>query len=198
MSTARTHRTPKTGKYDHLHPRHQAELHHFLVNLLLGIGIALLGVMWVMSILVAPVLPDSVPVHFGPDGFPDAYTTNHLWVIIGLPLLASILTLGVLLLLLYPKYANLPGSLLVDILPPRERAWMEHIIRATLVPMLTLVNLLFAYLYFGMLDVAVGNRDALNVGILAAILVLLLVTAAVYSVGSTRITQAIVRSIKRP
>lgn len=197
MPTARTRRPAKTGRYDHLHPRHRAELHHFLVNVLLGIGIALLGVMWVMSAIVAPVLPTSIPVHFGPDGLPDAYTTNHFWPVTGLPLLATVITLGMVLILLHPKYANVPGSLLIDALPNREKRWMEHIIRATLVPMLTLVNLLLAYLHFGMLDVAVGNREGLDVYILAAIFILLLATAAVYSVASVRITHAVLRQMKR-
>lgn len=180
-----------------LHPKHRSGLHRVLLNLLLGIAAALLGVMWVTSVVVAPVLPNQVPAHFSPDGLPDAYTLNHFWPLVGLPLIATLFTLGLVLLYLYPKYANIPGSLLVALLPKRERAWVEHIIRASLAPLLALTNLFFAYLHFSILDTAVGNRDGLDLPILAAILLFLLITGAFYTLVSVRITNAIVREVRR-
>jgi hypothetical protein len=167
------------------------------LNLLIGIAVALLGVAWVTSAAVAPILPDRIPVHFGANGLPGAYTVNHFWPLVGLPLLATVFTLGMFLIYLHPRYANIPGSLLVDVLPDRERRWVEHIIRANLAPVLALVNLLFAYLHFSMLDTAVGNRDSLDVPMLAVILLVLLITGAFYTVASVRITDAIVHEVKR-
>ncbi len=178
-------------------PLHVGSLHRVLLKLLMVLCWLLVTVAWFTAFTAAPLLPQSVPLHYGPSGVPDAFTTNTGAILYGLPLLSTALALAMVLLYLHPRYSNVPGTLLLDVLPERERRAVEAIVRANLVPAFTLINLLLVYLHFSMIAVALGNRERLDAPTLIALLVLLLLTGAFYIVVSNRMVGAIVRRVRR-
>lgn len=173
-------------------------LHRFLLRLLVTIAVALAAVSWVSALAAGPQLgAGPFPSPFGQNGTPDAFAASRTALLYGLPLLASALTLAMLFLFWRPQYSHLPATLLVDLLPAKERHAVLNVYRAMLVPVFTLTNLLLVYTHFSSLNVALGLQDRLDTSMLWIIVVLLLVTTAFYAVAGAQIVGSIVRKVQR-
>lgn len=152
-----------------------------------------IGLTWLTLIWFYPSLPAAIPTHFSVTGQPDVFTSRTWWTVFFPGLLQLILSLGLGLLYWKPRYANIPGTLLLDLFDEPTKAAVIRLIHHSLVITMVLMNLIFAYLALSMVMVAFGVGATLNGWLVGGLVVLLVLVNIVYAVWTYRLTQTYIR-----
>jgi len=153
---------------------------------------------WTLLLLNYSALPDSIPVHFNVVGEPDDWAAKGSFMATWLlPTLMTILAAGFALVYRYPKYANLPTTVLIDLLPKEKRQMVILTIRSMIVSLSAIVLLLMFVLEYSTIATARGWQTGLNPWVMLAIVALLLTTCLFYTVMATAIINWAVKNKKK-
>lgn len=154
--------------------------------------LVLLGT-WAVLIYFYHDLPARVPIHFGFSGQPDGFADRSIWSVFGIGIIQLAITLLLLLVYRYPTYANIPGSLLLPMLPDGLRQMVIRLIRHMIVMISLLVNLTFATVSLMMISSAFGLAIRGLNWLLLVLLGWVILLATVYSIWMFRLTKAAIK-----
>jgi len=143
------------------------------------ISLAALSLTVLLPLFSWPALPDSVPVHFGASGAPDAWGPKG-WVLL-VPAVSALIYSGLGALVRRPHLYNYPWPLTEEN-KARQQALAQQLLRFLRAEILTV----FAYIEWGMVQIALGRSPGLHQGFLALFLVVVFGTIAGYFVASAR------------
>lgn len=119
------------------------------------LGLLLLIGFWIFTVNFYPMLPDSIPTHFGGGGEPDGFGPKE--TILGLPLVSTVLYLLLTIFCRYPHKMNYS----VTITP--ENAEVQYRIMTRMIRVLKVfVLLIFWILDYKTVQIALGWPDILG------------------------------------
>ncbi|MFP2996114.1 DUF1648 domain-containing protein [Spongiivirga sp. MCCC 1A20706] len=131
------------------------------------------GVVLLLALIVLPIvfysqLPEKIPTHFGADGTADNYgSKDSIWF---LPVIGTILFVGMFILNKHPHIFNYPTRITVD------NAKRQYKNATKLIRFLnTTVVLVFTYITFSTINIALGKQEGLGTYFLLAFLALVFV-----------------------
>lgn len=159
-----------------------------------GLGVAVTLVTAGFLLYVYPALPDVIPTHYGLGGQSDATAAKNVWTVFFPVFIQVLVTTGFALLYRYPRFASIPGTVLVDLAPEPVRSLLFRLIRHSLVITLVLMDLIFAYIALTQVSTAVEASQGINAWIIAFLIGLLTFVNVVYTVWFYRIG----RSVRQP
>jgi uncharacterized membrane protein len=137
--------------------------------------VVLLAYLWILLYAEWDFLPSKIPTHFGPLGKPDSWGgKSSLWM---LPMIGSGLALLLTVVRHYPHLSNYPWQITDD-----NAAAQYRITRSMLSWLKLELVWIFAYLEWGILQVAKEKASGLNPIILILTLVTIFGTVAIYLV----------------
>lgn len=122
-----------------------------------------------------PLLPETIPHHFGVSGKPDAW--GGKWILWLLPGISLVLYVGITILSRYPHIYNYPWSITEE-----NAATQYHLARTMLGALKAEIVLLFAYLQWQVIQAAFRESEGLGMAFLPIFLILLFGTIGVYFV----------------
>jgi uncharacterized membrane protein len=136
-----------------------------------------LGIMWIMMIRYYALLPDVIPVHFDAAGEADRMGSKaSIW---GLSIVATILFVGLTVLNRYPHHFNYLSKI------TEENALDQYTKATRMIRNLKLsLILIFGYLQWSSIQVALGEKDGLGMWFLPITMFLLFAPLLAYLVGS--------------
>ncbi len=159
-----------------------------------------LGLAWlvllgtgIFALLQYGNLPDRIQTHFGLSGIPDAFNDKSVGAFFLPFFIGAVLTVGLSALYRHPRYTNIPGTLLLDLLKPDGRKQVVWMIRHRLVLTMVFVNALVAYLTIATVQTALGFTTGLNPWIMFGLIGLLLLETLVYSIASVVWTRRLIK-----
>ncbi|QQS30146.1 MAG: DUF1648 domain-containing protein [Sphingobacteriales bacterium] len=148
----------------------------FIVN---SLSFLALTAIWIAVILNYSSLPDLIPVHFNAAGQPDSF--GQKYHILVLPVIASLLSIGLTLLCRSPHLLNYPVNI------TNENALYQYTIAIKTIRYLRLIIILiFGYLAFKIIQQANGQSDGLGVWFLPVILGLIFIPSGYFLVQLTK------------
>tara|TARA_R110001592_G_scaffold6901_3_gene38104 strand:- start:2555 stop:3073 length:519 start_codon:yes stop_codon:yes gene_type:complete len=151
---------------------------------LLG-GLSLIGI-WVLVFLNFQDLPETIPIHFNAAGKADGFGSK--WSILTLPIIASVLYVGMTILNKYPHVFNYPESM------TEENALKNYTNATRLIRILKLVIvIIFGMIIFRTLQNINGTADGLGVWFLPLTLGLIFIPITYYIIKSTKKEKAKVK-----
>ncbi|MGW8124079.1 DUF1648 domain-containing protein [Roseivirga echinicomitans] len=119
------------------------------------LGWLLLIGIWVLTLDSYPNLPDTIPIHFNAAGKPDGFGSK--WNILTLPVIASVLFIGMSILNKYPHVFNYPESI------TEEYALKSYTMATRLIRVLKLVLvIIFGMIVYSTLQNINGKADGLG------------------------------------
>lgn len=131
------------------------------------------GVVLLLALIVLPIvfysqLPEKIPTHFGADGTADNYgSKDSIWF---LPVIGTILFVGMFILNKHPHIFNYPTRITVD------NAKRQYKNATKLIRFLnTTVVLVFTYITFSTINITLGKQEGLGTYFLLAFLALVFV-----------------------
>jgi uncharacterized membrane protein len=140
--------------------------------------IAIVG-LWGLVIINYPTLPEVIPTHFNLSGDPDGFAKKVY--ILGLPLAASILFLGLTVLNRFPYLFNYPTLITTD------NAVRQYKNATRLIRYLKLnIVIIFGLAVFKEIQRSSGERHALDVWFFPLVLGFILIPLGVYIVKSLK------------
>lgn len=142
-----------------------------------------------MLVYAYPYLPERIPTHFGFSGAPDAWNAKSIWVVFFPAMIQVLLTVGLSLVYRHPRFASIPGTMLVELAPEPVRQLFWRLIRHSLAITIVLMNLLFAYVGLAIVTTGLELERGLNGWIMFGIVALLLIVQIVYSVWFYRLAR---------
>ncbi len=119
------------------------------------VGVLLLIGNWILIAMVINDLPAQIPTHFNLAGKPDAYSGKH--AIIVLPIISSIIFIGLTFLNKYPHVFNYPVTITVD---NAERQYT--VVTKMMRNLKTAVVLLFSLILLQTVKIALGYSQNLS------------------------------------
>ncbi|NER16145.1 DUF1648 domain-containing protein [Spongiivirga citrea] len=139
----------------------------------LDVFLETLGLAFIIIILVLPIvyynqLPEKIPTHFGADGTADDFgSKSSIWL---LPILGTVMFFGLFMLNKYPHIFNYPQKITA------ENAKKQYQNATKLIRFLnTSIALVFAYITYSTINVAIGKQSGLGSYFLIAFLVLIFI-----------------------
>jgi len=126
------------------------------------IHIALLIWIWWVPLSAYDQLPDQVPVHFDGKGNPNRFAAKSGWELWSLPIVATLLGIGVFVLLRFPQACNYPRKDEVKALPPELREQVYAILREMMMAVFVCVDLLFLFIIKGIVAGARTGHAEVN------------------------------------
>ncbi len=138
-------------------------------------------------------LPSQIPTHFGFNGLPDDWHTKSVWWVFFPVIIQFVLTTGLSILYRHPKYANIPGTMFITLLRPKDRDLLFWLVRHMLVITMVLMNALFAYITIVTVTSSYGDSSGLNPWMLFGIIALLLLVTMAYSAAAVRLSHRIIK-----
>ncbi len=138
---------------------------------------AALGMLTMLYVTITswPLLPETIPHHFGASGKPDAWGGKGiLWLLPGISL---VLYAGLTILSRYPHIYNYPWPV-----TEQNAAAQYQLARAMLGALKAEIVLIFAYLQQQTIQVALGKAEGLGVAFLPIFLILIFGTIGIYFV----------------
>lgn len=120
-----------------------------------------------------PLLPETIPHHFGVSGKPDAW--GGKWILWLLPGISLVLYVGLTILSRYPHIYNYPW-----LITEKNAAAQYHLARTMIGALKAEIVLIFAYLQWQTIQVALGKAEGLGIAFLPAFLLLVFGTIGVY------------------
>ena len=144
-----------------------------------GIGwLAILGI-WTLTLSHYTELPEIIPIHFNGAGEADRFGGKENILI--LPIVSTLLFIGMTVLNKYPHVFNYPTSI------TKENALSQYTNATRMIRFLKLIIvLIFGLIVFETIETANGNSDGLGVWFLPLILGLIFVPIGYYLIKTTR------------
>jgi uncharacterized membrane protein len=138
---------------------------------------AALGILTMLYVTIKswPLLPETIPHHFGASGKPDAW--GGKWTLWLLPGTSLVLYVGLTILSQYPHIYNYPWPI-----TEQNAAAQYHLARTMLGALKAEIVLIFAYLQQQTIQVALGKAEGLGIAFLPIFLVLIFGTIGIYFV----------------
>jgi uncharacterized membrane protein len=138
---------------------------------------AALGMLTMLYVTIKswPLLPETIPHHFGVSGKPDAW--GGKWILWFFPGISLVLYIGLTILSRYPHIYNYPWPI-----TEKNAAAQYHLARTMIVALKAEIILLFAYLQQQTIQVALGKAGGLGVAFLPIFLILIFGTIGFYFV----------------
>jgi|GEM_PF-1510251 len=118
----------------------------------LWLNIALLAATWLVSIYAYGNLPQRIPVHFTWDGMPDNWSDKTYYTYFFLPLLGTIIVIGMLVLTKFPEIYNFPQKEQIKTWPAEKKKPIHAILSKMMLVIALLVNLLFFFIQFMIIE----------------------------------------------
>ena len=142
-------------------------------------GWVLLVVVWILTMTSYGSLPDTIPTHFNAAGEADGY--GHKRTLIGIPIIVSVLYVGMTILNRYPHIFNYPSAI-------TEENYLRQYTQATrLIRYLKLtIVLIFGMIIYFILRNVHGESEGLGVWFLPVTLGLIMLPIIYYLVKSIR------------
>lgn len=135
---------------------------------------------WMLTLLNYNSLPDIIPVHFNGAGAPDSFDTKQN--ILALPVILTLMFLGMSVLNLFPHIFNYPAKV------TKENALKQYINATRLIRYLKLsIVILFGFIVYATIQTAKGQADGLGYWFLPTTLLLTFGPLAWFIVKSFRI-----------
>ncbi len=134
-----------------------------------------------------PLLPTTLPIHFGWDGKPDAYADSKALTVLFPLAIQCLIALLVSWAYRHPNYFNYPTRRRLDTLSLPAQAALRVLARHLLAVVLLVAELLLAHIIEGVILVGLGQVGAPDPSILIFLVGFLLVSITVYSVWMRRI-----------
>ena len=161
------------------------------------LAILTLALIWGVMIWANPALPPSIPTHFGPSGYADAWATKSFWNVFALPILGTVF--GGLFLWVYhhPQYSNIPSSVLLTEVPEPQRSVLTRLIRHFLVIIYVIMTLIFANITLATIQVAFDPAARLDPWAMSGLVILLLMVCVVYSIWLAKVARSGTAKMKR-
>jgi uncharacterized membrane protein len=144
------------------------------LNLLLAVIIA--G----YSYYISDKLPKIIPIHFNILGEPDYYVPSGAISIFTLPLLVFLMALLMAFLFNHPYYISFPSSMYMRLLPKQIREEAFYLAKRYVIKTLSIVNLLFVYIYFEMVSIWIGLSQTINTWVILSLVIALIVIILMY------------------
>ena len=142
-------------------------------------GIGILVAIFIL-LFYRPILPDSVPSHFGAAGTPDAWGNKGLLsILIAIP---AVLYLGMTLLSRFPQIYNYPFALTEENVESQYRC-----ARMLMSALKAEITWFFVYLEWRVIQIAFGSGQGLGSNLKFILLVCFAVTLAVYFYCASRL-----------
>lgn len=136
-------------------------------------------VLWMLTISNYSNLPETIPTHFNGMGVADGFGSKR--VILGLPIISTVLFLGLTILNRFPHIFNYPTAI------NKENASVQYAMVTKLIRTLKLAMVvIFGFITFQIIQNAAGAADGLGVWFLPASLVLIFIPLIVYFVKSRK------------
>ncbi|SEA78978.1 DUF1648 domain-containing protein [Psychroflexus halocasei] len=137
------------------------------------LGWILLAVIWVLTISKYSQLPETIPIHYNGLGEADGF--GNKWNILTLPIVASILYVGMTILNKYPHVFNYPNNI------TEQNAMKKYKIATRLVRVLKLVVvIIFGLIVFRTLQNINGSADGLGIWFLPLTMALIFIPMAYF------------------
>lgn len=142
-------------------------------------GWVLLIAVWLLTMTSYGSLPDTIPTHFNAAGEVDGY--GHKQTLLGIPIILSVLFVGMTILNRYPHIFNYPTAI-------TEENYLRQYTQATrLIRYLKLtIVLIFGLVIYFILRSVRGQSEGLGVWFVPAILALTMLPVLIYLVKSIR------------
>jgi len=128
----------------------------------------LLALCWVlfvahvaMVLWAWPMLPESLPYHFGPSGSPDDWREKGFVTLGMIPLIHAGLLLLFTLLIPHPEWSNLPSKKRFKELGPVTQRRVAWVLQGMLASIAGLLSITFSVLSFSVVRIGLGQADAL-------------------------------------
>ncbi|WP_026809549.1 DUF1648 domain-containing protein [Arenibacter latericius] len=140
--------------------------------------LALIGI-WVLTLVNYSSLPETIPIHFNGAGKADGFGNKEN--ILSLPIVSTILFIGMTVLNKYPHVFNYPSTI------TKENA-LPHYSNATrMIRFLKLIIVIvFGLIVFKIIENVKGNADGLGTWFLPLILGLIFIPTAYYLIKAIR------------
>ncbi|MBP92580.1 MAG: hypothetical protein CMC55_00505 [Flavobacteriaceae bacterium] len=140
--------------------------------------ICLIGI-WIMTLSNYYSLPETIPIHYNGAGEADGF--GKKWNILTLPIVSSILFVGLTILNKYPHIFNYPSTI------TQENALQQYTNATRLIRFLKLVVLIiFGLIVFKTIQNVNGNADGLGTWFLPLIFGLIFIPMAYYLTRSLK------------
>lgn len=142
-------------------------------------GWTLLAVIWILAIVSYSNLPDTIPIHFNSQGEADGFgNKTHVFT---LPLVATILSIGLTSLNQYPYLFNYPTAI------TRENALRQYKNATRLIRYLKVIIVVaFGVIMLQVIRSAHGKTDGLSVWIVPVIGGLIMLPIIIFVIKSAK------------
>lgn len=138
---------------------------------------AALGILTMLYVTIKswPLIPQTIPHHFGASGSPDAW--GGKWTLWLLPGISLVLYVGLTILSRYPHIYNYPWPI-----TEKNAAAQYHLALSLIGALKAEIIVVFAYLQQQTIQVALGKAEGLGVAFLPIFLILIFGTVGIYFV----------------
>ncbi|GGW49610.1 DUF1648 domain-containing protein [Arenibacter certesii] len=140
--------------------------------------LALIGI-WVLTLVNYSTLPETIPIHFNGAGKADGFGNKEN--ILSLPIVSTILFIGMTVLNKYPHVFNYPSTI------TKENALQNYTNATRMIRFLKLIIVIvFGLIVFKIIDNVKGKADGLGAWFLPLILGLIFIPTAYYLMKAIR------------
>ncbi|WP_421976029.1 DUF1648 domain-containing protein [Roseivirga seohaensis] len=137
--------------------------------------------LWVIVFINFQDLPETIPIHFNAAGKADGF--GNKWNMLTLPIVASVLYIGITILNKYPHVFNYPTEILTE-----ENALKNYTMATQLLRVLKLVLvIIFSLIVFRTLQNINGTAEGLGVWLLPLTLGMIFIPMAYYIIKSIKL-----------
>ena len=120
------------------------------------LGCILLSGIWILTIINYANLPETIPIHYNGMGKADGF--GNKWNLLTLPIVATILYVGMTILNKYPHLFNYPSDI------TKQNALKKYKIASRLIRVLKIIIvIIFGLIVIGTLRNINGNADGLGI-----------------------------------
>jgi len=144
-----------------------------------SIACLLLCIMWVYIIVIYENLPDIIPIHYNALGSPDNF--GKKWMILSLPIVSTVLFIGLTLLNYFPESFNYPTKINED------NALIQYTYATRLIRYLKLVIVfIFGILLYQTTRYPLNQNDGVGIWFLPLFLGLIFIPLIFYVLKSVK------------
>lgn len=134
----------------------------------------------IYSYIISDKIPNIIPVHFNLLGIPDLYSTSSNITLYTIPLLITLTTFIMIFIYYHPEFSSMPFSMFLLLLPDEIQKEANMIIRRYMVKIITVLNLIFVFLYFSIISVWLNITDKINIYVLISLIISLITLIIIF------------------
>jgi uncharacterized membrane protein len=143
------------------------------------IGWITLALQWIMTILNYSNLPDTIPIHFNASGQADDFGSK--WYIFTLPIIGTVIFLGITILNKFPHIFNYPSTITKDNAEKQYKNALRMMIYLKFVIVFT-----FIIIQYKTIQTAFGNSQGLGVWFLPLSMGLILIPTIFFVIKAVK------------